>query len=131
MKPASCITVQQLRAVPGRARERQADPGREHRRRGRPGHCLRRLPAVTAGQARPDPGGLHSGPALLPRLRPGMAQQEPRAGTAQFAADRRACTGPVPRTDRAQHRRLVPGVRSEGRPEAVPGPGQAGQGVVM
>ena len=81
--------------------------------------------------SRARPGRLHPGPALLPRLCPGLAQQEPRAGAAQLAADRCACTGPVPRTHRAQHRRVVPGVRREGRPEAVPGPGQAGQGVVM
>ena len=49
----------------------------------------------------------------------------------QRVLDRRPRAGPVPRADRPQPRRLVPGVQRPAGAEAVPGARQAREGLVI
>ena len=105
--PQAGRAVQPVRGPAGPARERPADAGREHRRRVRPDRRLHRLPQVAerqagAGDRRPD-----RRPALLPVLRPGLAQQDARGGPAPAREHRRARAAAVPRRDGAQPGCLV------------------------
>ena len=82
------------RPFPDLARQRQADAEREHRRRRRPRRRLRRLPALVGGKAGADRPAAHRRPAVLPQLRPELAEQDPRAGAAPADPDRRPRAGP-------------------------------------
>ena len=61
-------------ALPGPARQRQADARREHRRPRRPQHRLRRDEGGDRRHARPDDRRLQPRPALLPQLRHDLAR---------------------------------------------------------
>ena len=118
--------VQRVLPAGRRVRERQADDGREHRRPGRPGDGLHGLQAVARRQGRAGARRLHRRPALLPVARADLARHPARRCAAQPDPDRLARAGRRARLDpRAQHRRLVHGVRRQAGRQGLPRAGAA------
>ncbi|MCE9573293.1 MAG: hypothetical protein K8W52_09060 [Deltaproteobacteria bacterium] len=100
--------VQRLRGGARREAQRRQHPGREHRR-----HRWRQagVPRVPRAARRPgaDRGrGLHRGPDVLPRLRPGVVRQGPPRSRQAARDRRRALAAGVARQRRALR---DPGVR--------------------
>jgi hypothetical protein len=106
--------------LPGPGRQRPADPEREPGRPGRPGSRAGCLPCLAGRQGHAD-----AGPRILQRLCLQLGQQGARRLAAQPGHDRRPLAGQVAHLHRAQPGQLVPGLRREAGPEAVPGAGPA------
>ena len=99
-----------VRAGARAARQRRADARREHRRHRRPrDRATRPTSASLGGQARAGDRRLHRRPALLLRLRAGVARQGARRRAADADHVRSALAGGVPRQRR---RAQPPGVLS-------------------
>ncbi len=84
-----------------------------------------------AGKPLPGSRRLHGRPALLHRLRSGLARQGEARGAAHLAHDGQPRPGRVPRRHGAKPRRLVRRFRSAAGHEAVPRSGGAGPRLVI
>ena len=124
--------VRRLLPARRRLRQRPADDGREHRRPRRPGDGLHRLQAVAQGQG--GAGASTASPATSasswPTRRSGARMMRDDALRNQILTDPHsppAARGSMPR---AQHRRLVRGVRRQGRRQALSHAGAAREDLV-
>ncbi len=111
---------------------RQADHGREHRRPRRHPDGPRCLPDLAEWQTRAGPRRIHRRPARLPRLGPGLADDDARRRAPPVRHDRLPLPRHGPRLRPApKRRRLVRGLRGEGRGRELREAGGAGEDLVV
>ena len=119
--------------LPGPARQRQADAGREHRRPGRPRHGATGLSASRSkGKPAPVIDGLTGDQRFFLAFAQAWRSKYRDGVLRQLLADRPALARPSARQRRrAQHRRLVHGVRRQAGRQAVPAARRSGSGFGM